>query len=185
VCVCVCVSVCVCVCVYSNGAVQSLSRGDPPTRAKTFPGIHTPANYCSLINQHILINDTHMELVWARVCLCVFVCVYVWLCARSVSGGDGMDLSGQQTPAPPSSPGLASCQRNVLGGNRVCRQERPGPHEPPHIDALLPKPSESTHSPERHTNSSSVRTLRRRGRTPTKTERSQTAKQLDPKASDI
>lgn len=74
-----------------HSTVQCLSRGDTPTRAETFPGLHTPANYCSLINQHILINRTRMR----RAC----VRVYVRLCARSVSGSDGMDLSGQQTHA--------------------------------------------------------------------------------------
>ncbi len=67
-----------------HSTVQCLSRGDTPTRAETFPGLHTPANYCSLINQHVLISRTHMH----HVCMCV-MCGYasavcqgamVWIC---------------------------------------------------------------------------------------------------------
>lgn len=76
-----------------HGTVQRLSRGDTPTRAQTFPGLHTPANYCSLINQHILISCTRVQ---SRL-LCM--CVYVGLCACSLSESDGMDLSEQHTHA--------------------------------------------------------------------------------------
>lgn len=66
-----------------QSTVQCLSRGDTPTRAETFPGLHTPANYCSLINQHILISRTHMQAVRVFVCGYVpAVCLgaMVWIC---------------------------------------------------------------------------------------------------------
>lgn len=53
--------------VMVHSTVQRLSRGDNPTRAETFLSLHTPANYCSQINQHILIKHTHAT------CVCGYV----------------------------------------------------------------------------------------------------------------
>lgn len=131
--VCLCVFVCD---VMVHSTVQHLSRGDTPTRVETFLGLHTPANYCSLINQHILINQTHTYNPRAY--------AYVWLCACSVAQSGSMDLSGQRTHVNcqkkhthaeahtlPFSPGPASHQRNVCRGNFVCWQnstKSPGSH---------------------------------------------------------
>lgn len=105
------------------------SRGDTPTRAETFPGLHTRANYCSLINQHILINHTHTHLHSLITCAWMLMCpgAVVWICL-----GDGRAAPVENAYACPRLLGLhhvgGMFAERILCADRTPRNRRAAPH---------------------------------------------------------